>query len=55
MDLSDADLGLLMGHDTDPFNKWEASQKLAFNVLKRLVDESLQNNSKDLVLDELYL
>src|SRR5256885_16226272 len=27
--LSDADLLLLLQHDTDPFNRWEAGQRLA--------------------------
>jgi aminopeptidase N len=33
--LSDADLLVLLQHDTDPFNRWEAAQRLA---LSRLLD-----------------
>lgn len=33
--LSDSDLALLLAHDDDPFNRWEAGQKL---FLKHLVD-----------------
>ena len=31
--LTDADLLLLLQHDTDPFNRWEAGQRLALNRL----------------------
>ncbi|CAN5356196.1 aminopeptidase N [soil metagenome] len=31
--LTDADLLVLMQHDTDPFNRWEAGQRLALNRL----------------------
>jgi aminopeptidase N len=31
--LSDADLLVLLQHDTDPFNRWEAAQRLALNRL----------------------
>jgi len=34
-DLSDADLAHLMAHDTDAFNRWEAGQRLALNILTR--------------------
>jgi aminopeptidase N len=32
-DYSDADLAHLMAHDTDAFNRWEAGQRLALNLL----------------------
>jgi len=32
-DQSDAELGHLMAHDSDPFNRWEAGQRLATRVL----------------------
>ena len=32
---SDDDLALLMAHDSDPFNRWEAGQRLAVRVLLR--------------------
>ena len=31
--LTDADLLTLLAHDTDPFNRWEAGQRLALNAL----------------------
>jgi len=31
--LSDADLLVLLGHDSDPFNRWEAGQRLAMSRL----------------------
>ncbi len=34
-DLSDDDLAHLMAHDTDAFNRWEAGQRLALNILLR--------------------
>ncbi|RTL47475.1 MAG: aminopeptidase N [Rhodocyclaceae bacterium] len=30
---SDADLGHLLAHDSDPFNRWEAGQRLAGNLI----------------------
>ncbi|MGM0593525.1 MAG: DUF3458 domain-containing protein, partial [Pseudomonadota bacterium] len=32
-DYSDEELAFLMGHDNDPFNRWEAGQQLALRVL----------------------
>src|SRR5690606_26415767 len=32
-DYSDAELAHLMAHDSDPFNRWEAGQRLALNVI----------------------
>ena len=32
-DVSDEDLAFLMGHDDDPFNRWEAGQRLAVRVV----------------------
>jgi len=34
---SDADLQLLFAHDADEFNRWEAGQKYAVNVILRLI------------------
>jgi len=34
---SDADLQFLFKHDSDPFNRWEAGQKYAINILLRLI------------------
>ena len=33
IDYSDADLAFLMGHDDDPFNGWEAGQRLSTRIL----------------------
>ena len=44
--LSDADLLVLLQHDTDPFNRWESAQRLA---LSRLLAAAAQ--SEPLVLD----
>ncbi|MBC7416369.1 MAG: aminopeptidase N [Herminiimonas sp.] len=38
-DYSDDDLGFLMAHDSDPFNRWEAGQRLAMRRLQQLVRE----------------
>eukprot|EP01127_Copromyxa_protea_P006536 TRINITY_DN1648_c1_g1_i1.p1 TRINITY_DN1648_c1_g1~~TRINITY_DN1648_c1_g1_i1.p1 ORF type:complete len:679 (+),score=176.54 TRINITY_DN1648_c1_g1_i1:888-2924(+) len=53
MGLTDEELGFLMAHDTDPFNKWEASQKLGISVLKKLVEEK-QHNQENVGLDDVY-
>ncbi len=34
-DYTEAELALLMAHDSDPFNRWEAGQRLAMQVLLR--------------------
>jgi len=39
---SDADLLLLMQHDSDEFNRWEASQRYAVNIMKRLAEDHQQ-------------
>jgi len=39
---SDADLLLLFKHDADLFNRWEAGQKYAINLILRLVDDYQQ-------------
>ncbi len=42
---SDADLILLFKHDTDLFNRWEAGQKYAINLILRLVKDIQQKKS----------
>ncbi|MGR9089451.1 MAG: aminopeptidase N, partial [Gammaproteobacteria bacterium] len=37
-DYENAELAHLMAHDSDPFNRWEAGQRLALNVLLRGID-----------------
>jgi aminopeptidase N len=41
---SDADLAFLMAHDSDPFNRWEAGQRLAMRRLLALA-EAAQNGT----------
>ena len=38
-DYSDAELAFLLSHDRDPFNRWEAGQRLAGKVILGLVDD----------------
>jgi len=38
-DHGDADLAHLMAYDSDPFNRWEAGQRLAVNVLVRAIED----------------
>ena len=37
-EFSDQDLARLTAHDTDPFNRWEATQRLAKRIIKRIAD-----------------
>ena len=48
--LGDADLLVLLAHDSDAFNRWEASQRLA---VKRLADAVAGDGQ--VVLDDAYL
>ena len=48
--LSDADLLVLLQHDSDAFNRWEASQRLA---LSRLL--AALRSGQDLTLDEAFV
>ncbi|SEN87098.1 aminopeptidase N [Palleronia pelagia] len=38
-DLDNADRALLLAHDTDPFNKWEAGRALAKDALMRMITD----------------
>lgn len=49
--LSDADLLLLLQHDPDPFNRWEAGQRLALDRLTA----AAQRDEGDLVLDAAFI
>jgi aminopeptidase N len=40
--LSDTDLLILLGHDNDPFNRWEAGQRLALNRLLASIRSSAE-------------
>ena len=46
-ELSDEQLALLISHDTDAFNRWEAVQRLAERVLLSLANNIPANNSVD--------
>ncbi|MGM9515968.1 aminopeptidase N [Roseateles sp. DB2] len=48
--LSDAELLVLLQHDTDAFNRWEASQRLALNRILQAV-----RTGEALVLDTAYI
>ncbi len=48
--LSDADLLVLLEHDTDPFNRWEAGQRLALRQLLAALSQDAP-----LALDERYI
>ena len=56
-DYTDAQLLHLLAHDSDPFNRWEAGQRLAVNravaAIKSTPDS--ENASFDSVLDDAYL
>jgi aminopeptidase N len=45
---SDAELAFLMAHDSDPFNRWEAGQRLATHRLLDLVREVQTHSTRDL-------
>ena len=49
-DLSDADLLVLLKHDSDPFSRWEAGQRLALNRLL-----AATHNRGALTLDEAFI
>jgi aminopeptidase N len=40
-DLSDADRGILLGYDTDPFNRWDAGRALVAGLLRRMVTDGV--------------
>ncbi|WP_286758394.1 DUF3458 domain-containing protein, partial [Ralstonia sp. RL] len=44
IDYSDAELAFLMAHDSDPFNRWEAGQRLAMRRLLALTDAVQKDN-----------
>jgi aminopeptidase N len=39
METSDKDLAFLMAHDSDPFNRWEAGQRLSTRLMLGLIEE----------------
>jgi aminopeptidase N len=38
LDQTDEELAFLMAHDSDPFNRWDAGQRLSSNVILRLIE-----------------
>jgi aminopeptidase N len=48
---SDADLAFLLAHDSDPFNRWEAGQRLAMRRLLALTRDVQQGGEKGLTVD----
>lgn len=52
-DYTDADLALLLKYDTDPFNRWEAGQKFAINVLLKLIRD--YQNKKPLAVNDNFI
>ncbi len=49
---SDADLMFLLAHDSDPFNRWEAGQRLACRIMLSMVDDV--RNSRPLKLGDSF-
>lgn len=52
-DLSDEQFYFLMGHDSDPFNRWEAGQQVAVKIILQLVAQFQQGNA--LQLSDAYV
>lgn len=50
---SQAEYQFLMAHDSDPFNRWEAGQKLATDLMLAMVQDL--SEGKDLLLDPGYI
>jgi aminopeptidase N len=48
---SDAELAFLMAHDSDPFNRWEAGQRLAMRRLLTLTRAVQENGENVLTVD----
>ena len=53
MQRSTEELAFLFAHDTDPFNRWDAGQTLATDLILSLVDS--QRNERRLELDESFV
>lgn len=52
-DLSEDDLRFLLVHDSDGFNRWEASQTLAMRMINRMLDQL--EGGHEAVTDHAYL
>ncbi len=53
IDYSDEELGLLLANDSDPFNRWEAGQRLATRRLVKLTTAVQQG--EELSLDSMFI
>lgn len=53
-DFSDADLTFLLGNDVDLFNRWEASQQLAQNVIQRQLNRPEETVTADPAVIDAY-
>jgi len=53
IDLSNEELGFLMAHDTDDFNRWDAGQQLGINLGLQLIED--YQAQKSLNLDPIYI
>ncbi|MFT4563337.1 MAG: aminopeptidase N [Gammaproteobacteria bacterium] len=52
-DYADNQLAHLMAHDSDPFNRWEAGQRLALNVILRGIED--YQNKRQLYFAPAYI
>ena len=52
-DYTDRELALLMAHDSDAFNRWEAAQRLAMQRLLNMIKQVQEGEA--LTLDELFV
>jgi aminopeptidase N len=50
LEVSDEALGFLLSHEADPFNRWEAGQRLAVKQMRRLIEA--HRGHQALVIDE---
>lgn len=53
VDLNNEDLAFLMAHDSDDFNRWNAAQQLAVNIIMALIENHHQG--KALSLDDAFV
>lgn len=53
-DYSETDLLFLLGHDSDPFCRWDAGQQLSINIIKRLIKAQQQGQALELGEDYVH-
>ncbi|WCM95377.1 aminopeptidase N [Acidovorax sp. NCPPB 2350] len=51
IDSTDEELLVLLAHDTDPFNRWEAGQRLALRIAINNIANNAENTATDAPLD----